>query len=79
MQIGENFMNRLTSRFIYDAFFKSFARQPDEAVARNMDLFKKLQEILNKKILGNINYIESHFTVPLNDKRNFRKGVRTAC
>ena len=44
MQIGENFMNRLTSRFIYDAFFKSFARQPDEAVARNMDLFKKLQE-----------------------------------
>ena len=35
-------------------------------------LFKKLQEILKKNILGNINYIESHFTVPLNDKRNFR-------
>ena len=44
IKVGENFMNKLTSRFIYDAFFKSFAKQPDETLARNLELFKDLQE-----------------------------------
>ena len=41
---GEKFMDRLASRFLYDSFFRSFAKQPDESVAQSLDLFNKLQE-----------------------------------
>ena len=35
-------------------------------------LFKKLKQILKKNIIGEIKYIESNFTIPLKDKKNFR-------
>ena len=41
---GEMFMDRLSSRFLFDSFFKSFKYKPGEKVAQNMDLFKKVQE-----------------------------------
>jgi len=41
---GEMFMDRLSSRFLFDSFFKSFKYKPGEKIAKDMDLFKKVQE-----------------------------------
>jgi len=35
-------------------------------------LFNKIKKILKNKVLGKIIYIDSAFTVPINDKKNFR-------
>ena len=35
-------------------------------------LFFEVKKILKKHILGKLNFIESKFTIPLNDKNNFR-------
>ena len=35
-------------------------------------LFLKIKELIKKKEIGNINLIKSSFTIPLNDKKNFR-------
>ena len=35
-------------------------------------LFLEIKKILRKHILGNLKFVESKFTIPLNDKNNFR-------
>ena len=38
-------------------------------------LFLKLKKLINKKEIGNINFVDSSFTIPLNDRKNFNRKV----